>query len=471
MRTCEQCGTKVPFGVKRRRVGDKLVCDGCLNGRPGMPRTQITRRTAGVFDAITSVQGQSIESRVGAFPLKKGHCYVLELAPLAGQRMVVAMLTDTVVMGQLDWGPDGKIGQLYVEPRFRRAGVATALLAAARQLDPSVHHSSYLTDDGAAFSQAVAMKNPLLSRRVTRHVLAEFPPKKDDSGSAPPPKAKGMPGQPPAMPPAGMPPMGMDPMDPMGMGQPSQPQQPQFAPDQQSDLVVRVCPFCGSGHLIGASDGSISCGYCDADFTITVMPSHPFQPLVNPKDGSPFTMPTDPDADPNPQIGTAAPENSPGEGPADPTAQTPAGQPDISPSLPPSDPGDDDLLRQGDPSSPGALDAAFEQVVSGAAAMAAPVPEDAAKPGQAPTPIPGAPPQLDGDAAPDEDGVDDEDDEDDEKKKSAPPWAKKSSAESRFVTAAGTMLDEDAYVDHLRRTVLHGGLPERVARLAQESLD
>lgn len=424
MRSCESCGSKMPFGVRRQKVEGQLVCDGCLNGRPGMPRTQITRRTAGVFDAVTSVQGQSVESLVGAFPLKHGNCYVLELAPTAGHRRVVAMLNGTVVMGQLDWDPDGKIGQLYVEPRFRRAGVATALLAAARQLDPSVHHSPYLTDDGAAFSQAVAMKNTLLSSRVARLVVAEFPPPKDDPSSDVPPND----GTDPAPDPAAAPAPGAPPApggDPMAQpGQPAQPSTP-FAPDQQSDMVVRVCPFCGSGHLIGQSDGSIKCGYDDTVFTITVMPSHPFQPLVNP-DGSPFEMPKDPDADPSPQVGQASPEVTPGAGPADLTAPTPPGQAPTEPPQGGAPAGGDPGAASPVPPAGSDFDAAFAQVMAEAGAMAAPVPEDAAAPVA----------------------------EDDEKKKSTPPWMKKSSQESLYVTASGERLYENAYIRHLRETVL-----------------
>ena len=333
-RVCEGCGVRVPFGVKRHRVDGKLVCDGCRNGRPGMPRSQVNR------------QG--------------------------------------------------------------------------------------------------AKETTMDQQRVANLVMqAEFPPKKDDGGSSkpPPPKASGMPGQPPSHP--GMPPM-PHPMDPMGMGMgmmPGQPQQPAqpatpFAPDQQSDMVVRVCPFCGSGHLTGQSDGSIKCGYDDTVFTVTVMPSHPFQPLVNP-DGSPFKMPQDPDADPNPQVGQASPEDTPGEGPADPNAPTPPGQaPNNTPPLPPTPGAPDGAPGASAPGAPaGALDLAFEQVVAEAEGQALPVPQDQAA-AQATVPPQG------GDEAGD-DGKD------------LPPWMKdKKKKSAMFITASGVALDEDAYVEYLRATVL-----------------
>lgn len=338
MRTCEGCGNKMPFGTKRHRVDGQLVCDGCRNGRPGMPRTQINR------------QG--------------------------------------------------------------------------------------------------AQETPMDQQRVAHLVrMAEFPPKKKDGGSAPAaPKPSGMPGAPPMAHP-GMPPMPGHPMDPMGMGmgmgmgqQPQQPATP-FAPDQQSDMVVRVCPFCGSGHLTGQSDGSIKCGYDNTVFTITVMPAHPFQPLVNP-DGSPFQMPQDPNADPNPQVGQASAETTPGEGPADPLEQTPPGQ---APNQPPPPASGGPAGADGAPPAPGApagaLDMAFQEVMAEAGGLAPAVPQDQAAPapaGQAPA----GPPQAGDDAG---------DDQDDSKQ---PPWMKKKKSSAMFVTASGIALPEDAYIDHLRRTVL-----------------
>jgi hypothetical protein len=268
---------------------------------------------------------------------------------------------------------------------------------------------------------------------------AEFPPKSDDG----PPKddapaddsgdAEGS-GHPADDPKAAME-MGMA----MGAPEP-EPTMHQFAPDQQSDLVVRVCPFCGSGHVIGRSDGSIECGYDGTVFTVTVMPSHPFQPMVNP-DGSPFSMPTDPNADPNPQIGTAAPEGGipaptpglpPGGGPVDPNQPTPPGQAPgaMSPSAP-TPPGQ---AAGGAPgSSGGDIDQAFVELVG--------LDED----------VPGAPSAPEG--AP----------EAPKKKDDGPPWAKKS-----YLTAEGQVLDEDAYVAHLARTVLGSTPPDvRQARLAR----
>jgi len=224
----------------------------------------------------------------------------------------------------------------------------------------------------------------------------------------------------------------MTPPAPIPAAAAQQPSAGGFAPDQKSDLVVRVCSFCGSGHLIGNSDGSISCGYCEATFTITVMPSHPFQPMVNPEDGSPFVMPTDPTADPNPQIGRALPDGSvdPTPGPAEFGEQTPPGQPDIT----------QDRLPQGDPDGaplqPGLAPSgtfAAPEAAPGAPGVPGERPEDAVDPS--------------GDPEAESTGDDDSNDDD------LPDFLKKKKSH-RFITREGVALTEDAYVAHLRRTVL-----------------
>ena len=50
----------------------------------------------------------------------------------------------------------GEIYDIRVDPKYRRQGVATGLLAKAREIEPKVHHSDRLTDDGKAWSQRVA---------------------------------------------------------------------------------------------------------------------------------------------------------------------------------------------------------------------------------------------------------------------------------------------------------------------------
>lgn len=55
--------------------------------------------------------------------------------------------------------PPGKAGEIvyvFVDPEYRRRGVATEMLAKARSIDPRVHHSETLTEDGQAWSQVAA---------------------------------------------------------------------------------------------------------------------------------------------------------------------------------------------------------------------------------------------------------------------------------------------------------------------------
>lgn len=86
-----------------------------------------------------------------------------------------------------------------------------------------------------------------------------------------------------------------------------------LAHESDDDAVTAHCPWCGSGNLIGQSDGSIHCEYCQRSYTVrlqptfSAMPSDPSQlnagdPQFNSQDqetgaapGS--TGPTGPDAD------------------------------------------------------------------------------------------------------------------------------------------------------------------------------
>lgn len=112
--------------------------------------------------------------------------------------------------------------------------------------------------------------------------------------AAPPPPPGAAAPDPLAMP--QQPPMGAPGVSPVGP-----------PPDRQSDKVVYVCPFCGSGNIVGNSDGSITCNHDNVTFTVEVKPSHPAMPLVGPN-GEPFKMSTE---DEYPEIGMAsAPEGA-----------------------------------------------------------------------------------------------------------------------------------------------------------------
>jgi ribosomal protein S18 acetylase RimI-like enzyme/8-oxo-dGTP pyrophosphatase MutT (NUDIX family) len=72
---------------------------------------------------------------------------------------------DLTEVGHIRWltkdykrppGKKGEITYVFVHPRFQRRGIATELLRKARLIDPDVHHSDVLTDDGTAWSQVAA---------------------------------------------------------------------------------------------------------------------------------------------------------------------------------------------------------------------------------------------------------------------------------------------------------------------------
>jgi ribosomal protein L37AE/L43A len=80
------------------------------------------------------------------------------------------------------------------------------------------------------------------------------------------------------------------------------------AHDSGDNAVINHCPFCGSGGVIGRSDGTASCEFCHSAFTVQVQPSHPFMPQT--VDGQPQQIPGMPGDVPE-EIG----------GPTDPTVE------------------------------------------------------------------------------------------------------------------------------------------------------
>lgn len=68
------------------------------------------------------------------------------------------------------------------------------------------------------------------------------------------------------------------------------------AHDMGDGGVVNHCPFCGSGAVVGGSDGSVECGFCHTVFSVQVQPSNPSMPqTVN---GQPFVPPGMPAGEP-----------------------------------------------------------------------------------------------------------------------------------------------------------------------------
>lgn len=124
-----------------------------------------------------------------------------------------------------------------------------------------------------------------------KHPTDAAPPddtsKKHPTDSVPPavpPKSDDAPAVPPSLPGGDAP----TPFDPKAMPSPGQP--------DSAEEPVTCCPFCGSRLLVGRSDGSTECGYCNHTFKVMTVPEFAAMPYV--VDGKPYE-PESPYADPN----------------------------------------------------------------------------------------------------------------------------------------------------------------------------
>jgi hypothetical protein len=121
------------------------------------------------------------------------------------------------------------------------------------------------------------------------------------------------------------------------------------AHDPGDPLVTSHCPFCGSGQVVGRSDGTISCDFCGQSYIVRVQPAFPGMPqmpmgpgapsdvgpdggLVDPGMVGPDGMPADGDG---PPPGDSEPGGGPFEGPDDGDAEAPPGDDDDSGPPPP----------------------------------------------------------------------------------------------------------------------------------------
>jgi hypothetical protein len=66
-----------------------------------------------------------------------------------------------------------------------------------------------------------------------------------------------------------------------------------LAHDSGDGQTVYHCPFCGGGNVIGRSDGTIECGFCNTHFTVQVQPE--FAGMPQTIDGQPYDVPGMPD--------------------------------------------------------------------------------------------------------------------------------------------------------------------------------
>jgi hypothetical protein len=114
-------------------------------------------------------------------------------------------------------------------------------------------------------------------------------------------------------------------MTPPGVGR-------RIAHDPGDPLVTSHCPFCGSGQVVGRSDGTIGCDFCGQNYIVRVQPAFPGMPqmptgpgapsdagpdggLVDPGMVGPDGMPVDPAAGDGPPPGDADPGDEPLEDP------------------------------------------------------------------------------------------------------------------------------------------------------------
>ena len=175
--------------------------------------------------------------------------------------------------------------------------------------------------------------------------------------------------------------------------------------DPGDPQITSHCPFCGSGQIVGRSDGTIGCDFCGMNYIVRVQPAFPGMPQAPgmggaPTDVGPDGMPMDP--------GMEGGEVGPDGMPIDPGME---GEVPPDGGFPPED---------GEELPPGEEEAAEEE------GGFPPEEGDGEEEGDAPPPP---------------------------KKKSKSK--SKSSKEGSFRTLAGDTLGEDAYIRHL--AVLHSG--------------
>lgn len=125
-----------------------------------------------------------------------------------------------------------------------------------------------------------------------------------------------------------------------------------LAHDPGDPLVTSHCPFCGSGQVVGRSDGTIGCDFCGQNYIVRVQPAFPGMPQMPGGPGAPSDVGPDGGLlDP----GMVGPDGAPvdGGGPPPEDAGTeggPEGLPDDGEEPPPpGDDGGDDATPSGPP--------------------------------------------------------------------------------------------------------------------------
>ena len=62
---------------------------------------------------------------------------------------------------------------------------------------------------------------------------------------------------------------------------------PRVAHDPGDPLITSHCPFCGSGQVVGRSDGTIGCDFCGQNYIVRVQPAFPGMPQMPGGPGAP----------------------------------------------------------------------------------------------------------------------------------------------------------------------------------------
>jgi len=91
-----------------------------------------------------------------------------------------------------------------------------------------------------------------------------------------------------------------------------------LAHDPGDPLITSHCPFCGSGQVIGRSDGTIGCDFCGQNYIVRVQPAFPGSPQAPAGPGAP--------SDIGPDGGVLPPDALPPDG--DPSMMGPGGAPE-----------------------------------------------------------------------------------------------------------------------------------------------
>jgi hypothetical protein len=85
---------------------------------------------------------------------------------------------------------------------------------------------------------------------------------------------------------------------------------PRIAHDPGDPLVTSHCPFCGSGQVVGRSDGTIGCDFCGQAYIVRVQPAFPGMPQMPNGPGAPSDVGPDGMVDP----GMIGPDGMPMDG-------------------------------------------------------------------------------------------------------------------------------------------------------------